>query len=52
MAPVNIVHAAAAGAAGGKANAGEKRMLDGTAAGMISGRELMVEMERKRQARL
>ncbi|CAL8471408.1 g10950 [Coccomyxa elongata] len=38
------------GAEGGKANAGEKRMLDGTAAGMISGRELMVEMERKRQA--
>ncbi|BDA46790.1 probable BUD13 homolog [Coccomyxa sp. Obi] len=38
------------GAEGGKAKAGEKRMLDGTAAGMISGRELMVEMERKRQA--
>ena len=45
------VYAAAAGAEDGQANPGVKRMLDGTAAGMITGRELMVEMEKKRKAR-
>lgn len=31
------------------ANGAPKRMSDGTTAGMISGRDLMAEMDRKRQ---
>lgn len=40
---------AAAAAAGGQAGARVKRMSDGTVAGLVSGRDLMVEAQHKRK---
>lgn len=38
-----------AGQSSAEAKTKERRMQDGTAAGMITGRELMVEMQKKRE---